>query len=507
MPKMFGKLSSQFTFTKTVFYICVTFLIICIVLGTSTAFTLIKLNKDMQITFSQSQKQSEVIFTAYKSVNQLESALIKLIAVSESNDIRMATISSIKANSVLDEAIQNLQEQLENDITVDKLSQNLIQLKPQRMQIIKYGRNNKDNLAFLIIKTIEPKVNDIAKNLDFLIQEDKLRITNLLLRFETQTLQTLQTLGLIIIATIVLLFIINHFLRTAKLELNKLNQNLELKVKQRTKQLELSNNEIQHTLDKLKKTQNKLVESEKMSSLVDLVTGVAHEINTPIGICISCATHWQDQTNNFSSLYNSGVLQKEHFEQYLLDANETSVLLNSNLNKAANLISSFKEVAVDRKNEIPIEFDLNFYIKGVVLSLNPEIKKTPHTIELIFESKTFVTAIQGTFSPLISHLVSNSLSHAFDGIDSGIIKIELKEENDMTKLIYSDNGNGILKQNLHKIFDPFYTTKRGSDCYGLGLCIIYNLVTHSLNGTIKCESEPRKGIKFIIEFPSKRIKL
>jgi len=477
------------------------FLIICIALGTSTAFTLIKLNQSMQIKFNQSQKQSGVIFSAYKSVNQLESALIKLIAVSKPIDIRTAAISSIKANSVLDEAIQNLQEQLDNN-AVDNLAKNLIDLKPQRMKIIKYGKNNNDDLAFLIIKKIEPQVNDIAKNLDLLIQEDKSRITNLLLKFETQTLQTLQTLGFIIIATIVLLFIINNFLRSAKLELKKLNQNLEIKVKKRTEQLEFSNHAIQQTLDKLKQTKNKLVESEKMSSLVDLVTGVAHEINTPIGICISCATHWQDQTNYFSSLYRSGVLQKKDFEKYIIDADETATLLNSNLNKAANLICSFKEVAVNPKNELPTVFDLNFYLKGIILSLKPELNKTSHLIKLICEDKIMVNSMQGTFSLMISHLVSNSLSHAFFCIDSGTITLELKKEREMIQIIYSDNGIGISQENIHKVFDPFYTTKRGSGCYGLGLCIIYNLITHTLNGTIKCISEPQKYTQFIIEFPS-----
>ncbi|WP_170940598.1 HAMP domain-containing sensor histidine kinase [Pseudoalteromonas sp. NBT06-2] len=463
---------------------------------------MIKLNHAMQIKFNQSQKQSEVIFSAYKSVNQLESALIKLIAVSKPIDIRTAAISSIKANSFLDEAIQNLQEQLNNN-TVNNLAKNLIELKPQRMKIIKFGKKNKDDLAFLIIKQIEPQVNDIAKNLDLLIQKDKLKISNLLLQFETQTLQTLQTLGLIIIATIVLLFIINHFLRSAKLELKKLNQNLEMKVKKRTQQLEDSNHEIQHTIDKLKKTKNKLVESEKMASLVDLVTGVAHEINTPIGICISSATHWQDQTNYFSSLYSSGVLQKKDFEKYIVDANETATLLNSNLSKAANLISSFKEVAVDPKNELPTEFDLNFYIKGIILSLKPELNKTPHLIELICKEEVMVTSMQSTFSPMISHLISNSLTHAFDGIESGRITLELKKESKIIQIIYTDNGIGISKENIHKIFDPFYTTKRGSDCYGLGLCIIYNLITHTLNGTIKCSSELDRYTKFVIEFPQK----
>ncbi|PAJ75536.1 hypothetical protein CJF42_04240 [Pseudoalteromonas sp. NBT06-2] len=242
---LFDRLRCHFTLAKVIFIVCIFFLIICIILGTATAISLIKLNKSAQLRFKQSQKQSEVIFTAYKSVNQLEASLIKLIAASKPKTIRVSTIASIKANSLLDEAIQNLKEQLSEDITVQKLTDNLIKIKPQRMKIIKYGKSNKDNMAFDIINKITPEVEDIAHNLGLLIDEDKLRISNLLEKFEKQTLQTLETLGLIILLGIVFLFIINNRLRLAKDELKKLNQNLELKVKQRTKQLESSNDKIE----------------------------------------------------------------------------------------------------------------------------------------------------------------------------------------------------------------------------------------------------------------------
>ncbi len=242
---LFDKTRYHFTLAKVIFSVCVFFLIICVFWGTTTAISLIKLNKSAQLKFKQSQKQSEVIFKAYKSVNQLEASLIKLIAASKAKAIRVNTIASIKANSLLDEAIQNLKEQLSEDITVKKLTDNLIKIKPQRMKIIRYGKNNKDSMAFDIINEISPEVENIAKNLDLLIDQDKLRISDLLKKFEIQTLQTLETLGFIILLGIVFLFIINNRLRLAKVELRKLNLNLEEKVKQRTNQLESSNAKIE----------------------------------------------------------------------------------------------------------------------------------------------------------------------------------------------------------------------------------------------------------------------
>ncbi|MEG4962221.1 MULTISPECIES: ATP-binding sensor histidine kinase [unclassified Microcoleus] len=278
--------------------------------------------------------------------------------------------------------------------------------------------------------------------------------------------------------------------------LHQFNQNLENLVQQRT-------SELSQTLEDLKSAQNKLVESEKMAALGGLVAGVAHEINTPIGIGITAASLLAEKATKFFELYTNGQIKRSELEKFLDTAMQSSNMILSNLTRAADLIHSFKEVAVDQSSEFKRTFNLKNYLEEILTSLSAKLKRTKHKIEIKCDENILLNSYPGVLCQIVTNLVLNSLIHAYDREDEGILTFDFKLEGDRLIFEYADNGKGIAPENLSKIFEPFFTTKRGQGGTGLGLHIIYNLVTQKLNGTIRCESQVKKGTKFMIEFPAK----
>lgn len=278
-------------------------------------------------------------------------------------------------------------------------------------------------------------------------------------------------------------------------EILKLNQSLEIKVQERTKDLEDS-------LIELKKTQASLIESEKMASLGQLVAGVAHEINTPVGLSLTGITHFISESQRVSNRYKQDELTQEEFENFIELSNELAKSININLEKTAKLVKSFKEVAVDQSSDDKRKFKIKEYLDDVILSIRNITKKTKIKINIDCDSKIEVYSYPGSISQIITNLILNSLNHAYDIDDEDIITISIKKEDKNIVIIYSDYGKGISRENLSKIFDPFFTTNRDGGGSGLGLSVIYNIVTKKLNGTIACESEENKGTTFMIKFNS-----
>lgn len=279
-------------------------------------------------------------------------------------------------------------------------------------------------------------------------------------------------------------------------ELNEVNKNLELKIDERTK-------ELHNTIENLKNTQEQLIESEKMANLGELVSGVAHEINTPIGVSLTGITHLLDITNEIEKKYHSDNMTQEKFEEYLKISQEVSSSINLNLNRTAQLIKSFKQVAVDRESEIKRKFNLKNYIDEILLSINNIIKKTNIKLNIECADNIEINSYPGAFSQVITNLITNSIRHAYKNDEHGKISISvLKEENNIV-LTYNDDGCGIPKENLNKIFVPFFTTNRENGGTGLGLSIIYNIITKNLDGSIICTSEESVGTTFKIVIPFK----
>ncbi len=278
---------------------------------------------------------------------------------------------------------------------------------------------------------------------------------------------------------------------TQKNEITDLNRCLEEKI-----------NELHGSLEDLKRTQDYLVQTEKMVSLGGLVAGVAHEINTPVGIGVTTASHLKDKTELIVNLYQEGVITHGALKDYLAIAKESTDIILSNMGRAAELINSFKQIAVDQSCDSLRAFKINEYIHEILISVSAKFKNTPYKIEVVCPHEFEINSFPGAISQILTNLLMNSLIHGFEGLDHGTIKIEVTKKEDTVYLSYQDSGHGIAKENLAYIFDPFFTTKRGQGGSGLGLQIVYNLVTQTLRGKIMCQSEPDNGAIFELEFPA-----
>jgi len=283
---------------------------------------------------------------------------------------------------------------------------------------------------------------------------------------------------------------------------DELEQSIE-NFKRTQEQLLESNDELEQTIHNLKQTQDKLVESEKMASLGSLVAGVAHEINTPVGLGLTGITHLSELTDTIRSDYEDENMSKEEFEEYIKISSNLTEMITLNLKKTAELVKSFKQIAVDQTSEIKREFNIKEYLDEVVFSLYNILKKTKLKVIIKVENDLVVNSYPGAYSQVISNLIINSVMHGFDDNEEGSINIDISRRSKSLFIEYHDNGRGIPKNVLPKIFDPFFTTNRKSGGTGLGLNIIYNIVSNNLDGTITCDSKEGEGVLFKIILPFK----
>jgi signal transduction histidine kinase len=283
-----------------------------------------------------------------------------------------------------------------------------------------------------------------------------------------------------------------------EMEIIQLNAVLEDKVSERTKELRAS-------LDDLKLTQQQLVEQEKMASLGELVAGVAHEINTPIGVGITAVSHLDDSITRIQAAFDSGKLTKNEFTEIIGTIDESAGIISSNLRRAADLVKSFKSVAVDQSSAQEREIDLEAYIQDILTSLRPKLKRESHEINVKVDGRISLYCDPGTISQILTNLIMNSLNHAFLPNAVGRINIMANAADGILHLTYSDDGKGIDADIIERLFDPFVTTKRGQGGSGLGTHIIYNLVTQGLGGRIQCISEVGQGCRFEITLPMSKL--
>jgi signal transduction histidine kinase len=298
--------------------------------------------------------------------------------------------------------------------------------------------------------------------------------------------------------------VLNHIwieVKKSRDEIAEWNKALEKRVIERNEQLETANEELNITLETLRRTQAQLVQSEKMVALGGLVAGVAHEINTPMGVSVTAASYLAQNTKEFWSRYQTNQMKRSDLEKYLNVSDETCKIILVNLDRATELIKSFKQVAVDQSSEIRRSFKVKKYIGEVLLSLKPKLKKTKLEIVVQCDDDLTIDSYPGALAQIITNLVMNSITHAYDENSEGRITFRISQNNQELTFSFSDDGKGITSANKAKIFDPFFTTKRANGGTGLGLHIVYNLVTQTLGGTIECESKPGQGTTFIIVFP------
>ncbi|MDO6564285.1 ATP-binding protein, partial [Amphritea sp. 1_MG-2023] len=278
----------------------------------------------------------------------------------------------------------------------------------------------------------------------------------------------------------------------AERSLAHLNAELEQRVSDRTRELEQRNEELHTTLAKLQETQQQLVESKKLAALGSLVAGVAHEINTPIGIGYTAASFLADQ----AQLYQ----QQQPDNPLANTAVESSVLICQNLERATQLISSFKRVAVDQAGEQCRRFDLIQYLDEIQHSLKPKLKQANPTIRIRGPKKLILISYPGSYYQIFTNLILNSLLHGFDNQPGGDISIAIQPQGERLQIDYRDNGAGVPDDWRTRLFEPFMTTKRNRGCSGLGMHITYNIVSQLLQGQITCVPAV-SGAHFHIDIP------
>ncbi len=302
-------------------------------------------------------------------------------------------------------------------------------------------------------------------------------------------------------ATIQRLEVEVHQRETAESQLRALNEDLESRIEARTHEIQQKNSALEDALGHLREAQEHLVAGEKMAALGGLVAGIAHEINTPVGIGVTATSHLQQKTGNLIQLYQEKTMKKSDLQQFLKTAQEATHMILTNLNRASELIHSFKQVAVDQSSEKRRNFRIKEYLDEVLLSLRPHLKKKPIAVAVNCDEELCLDSFPGAFGQIISNLTMNAALHAFADGQNGKITIEIRGEGNGVVLIFEDNGSGIPEKNLKKIFDPFFTTKRGEGGSGLGLHIVYNIVTQTLGGTIQCESATGAFTRFTLRLP------
>lgn len=283
----------------------------------------------------------------------------------------------------------------------------------------------------------------------------------------------------------------------AQAELAQANLALEQRVEERTANLQDAVDELHVTLSDLRNTQSQLIESEKLSSLGGMVAGVAHEINTPIGLCITTHSFIVDAVRDITERFNSGSMGKNDFISFLQVLEESVDILSKNLQRAANLVKSFKHVSEDQAGEAMRKFDLKEYLEEILSTLQPKLKSTKHKVQITCPTGILINSYPGALSQVLTNLMMNSLLHGFEAIEKGFITIEASDMGECVEILYMDDGKGLTKEARTKIFEPFYTTKRGEGGTGLGMHLVYNLVSQQLNGTIRVQ-DSSSGCAFII---------
>lgn len=268
------------------------------------------------------------------------------------------------------------------------------------------------------------------------------------------------------------------------------------------REIELSNTELQENLETLRQTQAQLLQAEKMASLGTLVAGVAHELNTPIGVAVTAASTLHGNVENFEKEYQTGGLKKSSLENFIEHSKLGAELTLRNLERAADLVQSFKQVAVDQTSDAKRRFKLDEYLHEIITSLQPKLKTTKHRVAIECDETLELETYPGAIAQIITNFITNSLLHGFDGYtENGVITIACKKVASSVTLTYSDNGRGIPPEVLPRIFDPFFTTKQAQGGTGLGMHIVYNLATQKLGGSIRFEPNSGSGARFIVEFP------
>ncbi len=279
-------------------------------------------------------------------------------------------------------------------------------------------------------------------------------------------------------------------------------QQTEDQLEKSKQEAELAKHEAVLALNHLQQAQKSLVQAEKMASLGNLVAGIAHEVNTPLGNSLTIATTITETTKEISKEITAGSLRKKVLDSYINSMIDGSIILERNLHNAAEQIRNFKQVAVDQTSEKRRTFDLRQILDEVLSTLQPQTKHTPYKIEASGPEGIKMNSYPGPLGQIITNCFNNAIIHGFEGSEQGKIVFSVdKIDDEWASLIIKDNGKGMSQEGLQKAFDPFYTTKLGHGGSGLGLNLVYNLTTSILGGTVHLTSVVGQGLTLAFRIP------
>jgi signal transduction histidine kinase len=255
-------------------------------------------------------------------------------------------------------------------------------------------------------------------------------------------------------------------------------------------------------LRNLQETQNFLIEAEKLAALGRLVAGVAHEINNPVGTSLTVASSLERKTAAFIADVVRGDLQRSILNEFLDISRQASAQLVANPTRAAELVQSFKQVATDRNYSNQRTFDLGDLTEQVFLSLRPGLGKQNVTLNVECQSDLTTNSYPGPYGQVLTNLLLNSIAHAFPDGKEGTVDVKAQASGiDHIEIVFSDDGCGMSLDVRHRAFDPFFTTRRDQGGTGLGLHIVYSIVTNCLGGRLNLDSEPGRGTKMQLILP------
>lgn len=285
---------------------------------------------------------------------------------------------------------------------------------------------------------------------------------------------------------------------------NQIERRLVSDIERRTeaeRSLRESNKDLTEAMDSLKLAQESLVQSEKFAALGSLVAGVAHEINTPVGITVTGASFLVEEGRRIEKLMSEGAIKKSEITQFIASVLEGAQLVLNNAERAAYLINSFKQVAADETSEVRRTFDLKSYLNEVLTSLRPMYKKTAINVGVSCPESIEMDTYPGLLAQVVTNLVSNALTHGFDAGAEGEIAVDARIESKWVVIDFANNGKIIPPESIPRLFEPFFTTRRSEGGTGLGLNIVSNIVTQRLGGTVKVVSDAAQGTMFTVRIP------
>jgi len=281
---------------------------------------------------------------------------------------------------------------------------------------------------------------------------------------------------------------------SAKQQLRELNDALESRVRERSAALEQANRDLSNALETLQRTQHDLIAAEKMASLGSLVAGIAHELNTPIGNSLLASTALDDRVKDFKQTLADGSIRRSTLNNHLEEVQLACGLISSSLEKAAALIASFKQIAVDQTNDQRRRFRLQTVALDTAATYMPRLRRNAIQMEVDVPPELELDSYPGSLYQILNNLINNALMHAFEDRNCGHLWLSARAiEDEQIEIVFRDDGAGMSEEVLRHVFDPFFTTKMGNGGTGLGMNIVYNIVTGVMGGRITVDSMPAAG--------------